>query len=311
MHWLRVQPDDVVVDATIGLGGHSAALGSRLGSGGTLIGLDRDPEALRKAGTVLAGLACRVVIRQANFGECAALLAETGIGRANVIFADLGVNSEQLDDPARGFSFQADGPLDMRLDPDAPTQASDLVNRLSEKELGDLIYENAQEPASRKIARRIHEARRSGRIMTTGHLARLVCEAVGVDPSSRRSRIHPATRTFQALRIAVNDEMSALDRFLEAAPDLLHAGGRIGVISFHGGEDRRVKRDFLRRRGEGVYRIVTKKPVVADEPERDANPRSRSAKFRVAVREPAGEAWIAAGGAPEPDEGSDETGDES
>ncbi|MCG3132345.1 MAG: Ribosomal RNA small subunit methyltransferase H [Phycisphaerae bacterium] len=233
------------------------------------------------------------MLRQADFGECGAVLAETGVGRANVILADLGVNSEQLDDAARGFSFQADGPLDMRLDPGSQTQASDLVNRLSEKALGDLIYENAQEPASRKIARRICEARRSGRIMTTAHLARLVCEAVGVDPSSRRSRIHPATRTFQALRIAVNDEMGALDRFLDAAPDLLDAGGRIGVISFHSGEDRRVKRDFLRRRGEGVYRIATRKPVVADESERDANPRSRSAKLRVAVREPAGEAWRA------------------
>ncbi len=285
--FLDVRPGDVVLDATVGMGGHTLRLGPMCGAGGRLIGLDRDPEALRVAGERLAGLACQVELRQADFRDAQGILAELGVERANVILADLGVNSAQLADAQRGFSFRDDGPLDMRLDPTAKTTAAELVNRLSEKELGDVIYFNAQEPASRKIARRIYEARRSGRVLTTGRLAQVVCEALGVNPDSRRSKIHPATRTFLALRMAVNDEMGSLDRLLEELPQILAPGGRVGLISFHSTEDRRIKRDFLRRRSEGVYRIVTKKPVVASDDERRSNPRSRSAKLRVALREPA------------------------
>lgn len=284
---LDVQPGDVVLDATVGMGGHALRLGQMCGAGGRLIGLDRDPDALRVAGERLAGLTCRVDLRQADFRDADGILAELGVERANVVLADLGVNSAQLADAERGFSFRDDGPLDMRLDPAAKTTAADLVNRLSEKDLGDVIYFNAQEPASRKIARRIYEARRSGRVLTTGRLAQVVCEALGVNPDSRRSKIHPATRTFLALRMAVNDEMGSLDRLLEALPRMLAPGGRVGLISFHSTEDRRIKRDFLKRRSEGLYRVVTKKPVVASDDERRSNPRSRSAKLRVALREPA------------------------
>ncbi|MCC7294047.1 MAG: 16S rRNA (cytosine(1402)-N(4))-methyltransferase RsmH [Phycisphaerales bacterium] len=284
---LDVHSGEVVLDATVGMGGHALRLGQMCGTGGRLIGLDRDPDALRVAGERLAGLACRVELRQADFRDAQGILAELGVEQVNVVLADLGVNSAQLADAERGFSFREDGPLDMRLDPTAKTTAADLVNRLSEKELGDVIYFNAQEPASRRIARRIYEARRSGRVLTTGRLAHLVCEALGVNPDSRRSKIHPATRTFLALRMAVNDEMGSLDRLLQALPGMLAPGARVGLISFHSTEDRRIKRDFLKRRSEGLYRVVTKKPVVASDDERRSNPRSRSAKLRVALREPA------------------------
>jgi 16S rRNA (cytosine1402-N4)-methyltransferase len=202
----------------------------------------------------------------------------------DVIFADLGLSSSQLDDPSRGFAFSQDGPLDMRMDDRLTTTAADLVNRLREQELADIIYAYGQERHSRRIARQICVARRKQRITRTRQLAEAVAAGVRVDPASRRSRIHPATRTFQALRIAVNDELGALDALLACAPHHLKPGGRMGVISFHSLEDGRVKRDFSRRKAEGLYSIVTKKPVVPDQQERKQNPRSRSAKLRVAVR---------------------------
>lgn len=275
----------IVVDATVGLGGHSRLFLERLGPNGRLIGLDADPMALERAKTALCESAARVDLVHANFSELPAVLDSLGITKVNVILADLGVSSMQLGVAERGFSFQGDGPLDMRMDPRLTTTAADLVNRLKEKELGDLIYYNAQEFAARKVARRICEHRRDSRITNTARLAHIVAGAVGVsDPKSRKSRIHPATRTFLALRMAVNSEIPNLKALLAAAPDLLATGGRIGVISFHSVEDKEVKLDFRARKSEELYEVVTKKPMNATVEERDANPRSRSAKLRVAMR---------------------------
>ncbi len=280
-------PGETVVDLTVGLGGHALMLADRIGGDGVLVGFDVDPLNLEKARHALNDCACRVELIQANFREARESLAAVGVKQVDVLLADLGVSSTQLDDPERGFSFQGDGPLDMRMDPRLEVTASDIVNRIKEKELADILYYNAQEMASRRIAKRICEARRDGRITTTARLMEVTARAVGVpDPASRRSRIHPATRTFQALRMAVNDEIGCLGALLDTAPDILSPGGRIGVIAFHSVEDKPVKVDFRKRKDEGIYRVLTKKPVVADEDERRRNPRSRSAKLRVAVRLP-------------------------
>jgi 16S rRNA (cytosine1402-N4)-methyltransferase len=281
---LAVGPGDFVVDATVGRGGHAVLLAASLSDPGALLGLDVDPACLADAEKRLAGVTGRIVLQHRNFAELSQVLAGLDVERVDVILADLGLSSTQLDDPGRGFSFLADGPLDMRMDHRTKTTAADLVNRLREQELADLLYQYGQERFSRRIARRICAARRDGRITRTAGLADLVAAAVKADPKSRRSKIHPATRTFQALRIAVNDELSALEALLDCAPRHLNPGGRIGVISFHSLEDGRVKRDFRRRRDAGLYTVVTKKPIVADVAERKANPRSRSAKLRVAVR---------------------------
>ncbi len=281
---LSVRPGETVVDATVGLGGHARLLGESIGAEGLLIGLDVDPANLARAREVLTGLPCRVELSHANFAEVPEVLQQLSVERVDVILADLGVSSTQLDEPERGFSFQAEGPLDMRMDPRLKLKASDLVNRLSEKEIGDILYNNAQEFGGRRIARRICEARRGSRITTTGRLASIVADALGADPESRASKTHPATRTFLALRMAVNQEIANLEALLNAAPEMLKPGGRIGVIAFHSVEDKIVKTDFRDRHNAGVYRILTKKPVVAGEEEREANPRSRSAKLRVAMK---------------------------
>lgn len=281
---LAVRPGETVVDATLGLAGHARLFADAIGETGTLVGLDADARSIEEAGPRLESAACRVELVQANFADLAEVLESLGLSRVDVLFADLGLNSSQLDEPERGFSFQSDGPLDMRMSSDLRETATDLVNRLKERELADLLYYNAQEFASRRIARWICNVRRDGRITTTARLSEVVCRAVGVDPKSRRSKIHPATKTFLALRIAVNRESQCLSALLAAAPALLRPGGRIGVIAFHSGEDKPVKVDFRERKKEGVYEIVTKKPVIADAEERRSNPRSRSAKLRVAIR---------------------------
>lgn len=281
---LNVQPGDRVLDCTVGLGGHALTLGQSAGETGALIGLDVDQQALDIAATHLATLACPWRLFRANFSQFDEVLRSADMPRIDVILADLGASSLQFDDAARGFSFQSDGPLDMRMDDRVGESAADLVNRLDETTLANVLYENAQERHSRRIARAIHYARRDGRITTTAQLTSIVCKALRVDPHSRKSRIHPATRTFQALRIAVNQELSALLRLLELAPAHLAPNGRIGVISFHSLEDQRVKRDFLHKRSQEIYEIVTKKPVTPTEQESRSNPRSRSAKLRVARR---------------------------
>ncbi len=284
---MPAKPGGVVIDVTVGLGGHAALFAELIGPTGTLIGLDVDPENLALAKQRLADVAPRVELIQANFADLASVLEQVGIDRADIVLADLGVNSAHLDQPERGFSFRHDGPLDMRMNPKLATTAADLVNRLTEKELADLFFHNAQETKSRRIAKWICEQRKDARITTTGRLAEVVSRAVGVNPESRRAKIHPATRTFQALRMAVNDEIPCLDRLLAKVPDILTVGGRFGVIAFHSVEDRPVKLDFRQRKTDGIYRILTKKPIVASAEERDANPRARSAKLRVVERLPA------------------------
>lgn len=281
---LDVQPGDRVLDCTVGLGGHAQRLADSAGETGALIGLDVDQQALDIAATYLATQKCPWRLFRANFSQFDEALQSAKTPMVDVMLADLGASSLQFDDAARGFSFQTDGPLDMRMDDRVGESAADLVNRLDETTLANVLYENAQERHSRRIAREIHRVRREGRITTTAQLCSIVCRALRVDPRSRKSRIHPATRTFQALRIAVNQELSALGRLLELAPAYLAPDGRIGVISFHSLEDQMVKRDFLHKRSQEIYEIVTKKPVTPTEQESRSNPRSRSAKLRVARR---------------------------
>lgn len=289
-HLLTVDPGGVVVDATVGYGGHAALLADQLDATGTLIGLDVDEASLQAARERLAGVVCTVRLYQANFSELDTVLDEAGKPYADVILADLGVCSAQLDDPRRGLSFQAEGPLDMRLDRRRELTAETLVNELGETDLADLLYRYGEERKSRRVARAVVEARRQGRISTTTRLAEIVCRALGMAARNRPSKIHPATRTFQALRIAVNEELNCLERLLEIAAARLAPDGRVAVISFHSLEDRIVKYDFRARAATGAYEILTRKPVMADDEEKRHNPRSRSAKLRVARRTTAGTA---------------------
>ena len=277
MHWLNPQPGQVVVDCTVGAGGHTRLLAERVGPGGRVIGLDQDPAMLELARPRLAGLPVTLV--HAAFDELPDVLRHLGMSVVNGVLADLGVCSDQLDNPARGLTFQSDGPLDMRLDPTRGEPAAALVNRLGERDLADLIYQFGEERFSRRIARRIVEARRESPVETTAQLAAIVRRAV---PRSKgRPGLDPATRTFQALRIAVNDELGALDRLLVRLPELIAPGGRAVLISFHSLEDRRVKRAF---RESAAWQVLTKKPVTAGPDEERTNPRARSAKLRAAQR---------------------------
>lgn len=271
---LDPRPGETWVDCTAGAGGHSRMIAERVGPTGRVVALDQDPAMLELARPRLDGLPVELV--RANFDQLPEVLANLGIERVDGVLADLGFCSDQLADPARGLSFRDDGPLDMRLDPTAGQTAADLVNSLSEKALADTIYEYGEERKSRWVAKRIVERRRDRRFETTADLAELVRKTV-----PRGGGIDPATRVFQALRIAVNDELGSLDRLLAALPGLVKSGGRAGVISFHSLEDRRVKTAF---RDRDVWEPLTKKPVEAGDAEVAANPRARSAKLRVAVR---------------------------
>jgi 16S rRNA (cytosine1402-N4)-methyltransferase len=281
--FLNVRRGGTYIDATVGLGGHSYEIAKRLGALGHLIGLDKDPAALERAGFGLRASGSseadwpRIELRHASF---ASLADDRGL-RADGILADIGVSSLQLSDAARGFSFQADGPLDMRMDPRSERTAEQVVNHLDERELADVIYEFGEERRSRRIARAIV---RSRPIRSTAQLAQVISAAARPMNSEQR-RIHPATRTFQALRIFVNRELDDLRALLEAAPRILKPGGRVVVISFHSLEDRIVKDAF--REGaikDKHFRILTKKPVTASEEESDRNPRARSAKLRAAEK---------------------------
>ncbi len=274
-----------MVDATIGQGGHSLLFGARLGAEATLVGLDVDPQSLELARERLAGLRCKVVLIRSNFSRLADCLDESGIEKVDFVLADLGFNSAQLADEAMGLSFRSeDMPLDMRIDESLTTTAADIVNEYDEKSLADLIYAYGQDRASRRIARAIVWRRQQERITTTGQLVGIVCGALRTPGGKYRPRKHPATRTFQALRIAVNREMENLDRLLATAPRRLRAGGSFAVISFHSLEDGRVKRNFKENQQAGVYELLTKKPIVADSEEIAGNRRARSAKLRIARR---------------------------
>ncbi len=278
---LAPQPGQIIVDATVGAGGHARLLVERLQPGGRLIGLDRDAGMLEIARKRLEGLPVTLV--QVNFDQLRDVLEEQGIPAVDGVLADLGICSDQLDAVERGFSFTQDGPLDMRLNPDEGEPASALVQQLNERDLANLIYEYGEERFSRRIARKIVEVRRTTRFETTGQLADLVRRCVPRPRQKGRHKpmIDPATRVFQALRIAVNDELGALDRFLALLPGVLKAGGKAVVISFHSLEDRRVKVAFRVRE---VWEMDTRKPIQATEDEERANPRSRSAKLRSARR---------------------------
>jgi 16S rRNA (cytosine1402-N4)-methyltransferase len=266
------------IDGTLGGGGHAAAILAASDPDGRLLGIDLDPAALAAAAETLAAYGERARLVSGNFRDIAQLAA--GFAPVDGILLDLGVSSHQLDTPERGFSFGVDAPLDMRLDPEGPVSAADLVATLPERDLADLIYQYGEERGSRRIARLIVEARRTRPIATTGALADLVAKALG----GRHGRIHPATRTFQALRIAVNGELESLELALPQAVELLRPGGRLAIIAFHSLEDRIVKH-FLRAEAEqGRMRIITRKPLEAGETEQRANPRSRSAKLRIAER---------------------------
>jgi 16S rRNA (cytosine1402-N4)-methyltransferase len=281
---LEYGPDAVVVDATIGLAGHASLLAGRLGEKGLLIGLDVDPASLAVSGERLSGASCRVELIRENFGGLTEVLSQLNIEKVDVIVADLGVNSSQLADSQRGMSFQLDGPLDMRLDDRCEETAGDLVNGLDEQELADVIYRYGEERKSRRIARAIVAARKERPIERTGELVEIVGRTLNYTGGGRKSKIHPATRTFQALRIAVNDELGQLERLLEQAPLLLNEGGQVAIISFHSLEDRLVKYSFRDNKQAGIFEILTKKPIIAAEEERMSNPRSRSGKLRAARR---------------------------
>jgi 16S rRNA (cytosine1402-N4)-methyltransferase len=278
LHYLDPAPGAIIVDATVGAAGHARLIAERLGPEGRLIGLDQDATMLDMAGRRLVGLPATLVA--SNFDRLRDVLDELGVAAVDGVLADLGFSSDQMDAPERGLSFSQPGPLDMRLDPSHGEPASALLRRLNERDLADLIYQYGEERFSRRIARRIVEARRTSPLQTTEELAELVRRCVP-RPKGKRPAIDPATRTFQALRIAVNDELAALDRLLEQLPRCLKPGGRAVVISFHSLEDRRVKTAF---RDRAVWEALTKKPVQATEEETRTNPRARSAKLRAARR---------------------------
>ena len=274
----------IIVDGTVGGAGHTVALARRVGAGGRLIGLDRDPAmlALAESAILALGAAAPVTLFHAAYREIRRVLDEMEIDRVDGVLLDLGLSSDQLVWKDRGFSFSTDGPLDMRFDPDesAPT-AADLVNQLPEDHLAQLFFDFGEERFSRRIARRIVEDRRTGSIRTTFRLADLVRRSV--PGRARQHSIDPATRVFQALRIAVNDELGQLETVLHAIPELLVPGGRAAVISFHSLEDRRVKWAF---KTNSKLTVLTKKPVTATAREVAVNPRARSAKLRVVERCP-------------------------
>lgn len=270
---LGIQPDGIYLDATVGLGGHAGAILKCLGREGRLIGLDQDEEALAEAAKKIGEE--RVTLLKGNFEEMSGLLRSLEIGWVNGILMDLGVSSLQLMSGSRGFSFNSDAPLDMRMDAASELTAAGIVNHYPEKQLADLIFDLGQERRSRRIARAIVRARP---LATCRQLADLIGS---VNP--RRGRLHPATRTFQALRMAVNRELVVLEKGLRQAVSLLRPGGRLCVISYHSGEDRIVKETFRILKGR-LLAILTPKPVVPSRREVDSNPRSRSAKLRVAER---------------------------
>jgi len=276
IQWLEPEPGKVIVDGTMGAGGHSQALASRVEPGGRVIALDRDPAAIEVIDEVLKGLPVQCVCE--NYCNAPEVLDQLGVDLVDGVLLDLGLSSDQLADRQRGFSFMGDGPLDMRYNPLEGEPAWRILSRLSAEHLGKIIKEYGEERYARRIGRRIVAARDEKPIRTADDLAQIVRRAV---PRSRGEHLDPATRTFQALRIFVNQELDALDTALRRMPSRLRLGGRMAVISFHSLEDRRVKQSF---RDDPRLDVLTRKPITASEEEVARNPRSRSAKLRVAVR---------------------------
>jgi len=279
VHWLAIRPGGTYIDATVGLGGHALEILRRVGSGGRVVGLDRDAQALEIARERLRDYEGQVTLVHAEFSRIGEVAANLGLPPADGVLADLGVSSMQLDEAGRGFSFRASGPLDMRMDQSVEALTADeIVNRSHERELADLLYQFGEERDSRRIARAIVRARP---IRDTEHLATVVA---GARKQGGRQRLHPATKTFLALRIAVNREMEELEQFLIRTPATLSLGGRWVVLAYHSLEDRQVKQRYQQLAREAAFHILTKKPIVAAEAEVQANPRARSAKMRVAEK---------------------------
>ncbi|HEY2866266.1 MAG TPA: 16S rRNA (cytosine(1402)-N(4))-methyltransferase RsmH [Pyrinomonadaceae bacterium] len=291
---LELKRGSMIIDATVGLGGHSAAILEREPTA-VVVGVDQDESALKIARERLEAFGPRFRGFHGNFSEIGAISAEAGIAGVDGVIADLGVSSLQLDDSERGFSFRYDAPLDMRMDRSSPAPtAAELLETLGEEEIANLIYKYGEERKSRRVAKRIVERRDQGRpVRTTADLANLVEKAIGRSP---KDKIHPATRSFQALRIAVNDELGILERFIESSVDLLKTNGRLCVITFHSLEDRIVKQTFQKLSGKcqcppripqcicGATKrvtVLTRKPIIPTDTEMRENPRSRSAKLRV------------------------------
>lgn len=277
LQYLAPAPGETIIDGTLGGGGHTRLIAERVTDSGRVIALDRDAIPVERAAREQANPP--VIPLHASYHRTDRVLEQLGIDAVDGILLDLGLSSDQLADPARGFSFQTEGPLDLRFDVGRGETAEQLLLRLPEKEIADLIYQYGEERFSRRIARRIVERRKTGEaVRTTGELAELVRRCV---PRSKNHPIDPATRTFQALRIAVNEELTILADALSQMPDYLKPGGRLVVISFHSLEDRIVKHAM---RSDDRLEVLTKKPVVAGAAEAQANPRSRSAKLRAAIK---------------------------
>ena len=296
VRYLEIDPDGVYVDGTLGMGGHSEAILEKL-TGGRLIGIDRDDRALSCAGERLARFGDRVELVKGNFGDLGAILDSLGIDKVNGMLFDLGVSSPQLDDGTRGFSYMQDAPLDMRMDESAPLTARDILNESTEAELRSIFWRYGEERYAGRIAEAVVAARENGPVETTGQFVDIIRKTMPA--AALREKQHPAKRCFQAVRIAVNDELGALERMLDQAPDRLVTGGRLLVISFHSLEDRIVK-EAIRKRENGcvcppefpvcicgfvkTLRSVTRKPVVPDREELAENPRARSARLRIAEK---------------------------
>ena len=294
---LAVKPDGVYVDCTLGGAGHSSLIASLLGETGKLIAFDQDDAALRAAREKLAPYGDRVVLVRSNFRRLKQALREIGVSEVNGVLFDLGVSSPQLDEAERGFSYQHDAPLDMRMDQNAPVSAYDVVNEWPEAEIARILFQYGEEKFAKRIAREIAEARKEGPIRTTGELAELV--KAGIPAAARRTGGHPAKRSFQAIRIAVNDELAAFEEALNQAIEVTKPGGRISVITFHSLEDRICKTTFASRLGKcvcppdfpvcgcgakGELKLVNRKPIEPSEAELQSNPRARSAKLRIAEK---------------------------
>jgi 16S rRNA (cytosine1402-N4)-methyltransferase len=277
VNWLRIRPEGTYVDATVGTGGHAIEIARRLTTG-RLVGMDRDPRALEIARERLGPHERRVILVHAEFSKIGEVVAELKLPPLDGVLADLGISSLELDSPERGFSFRWAAPLDMRMNPDQPLTAAEIVNQWPERELADLLYRNAEERDSRRIARAIV---RSRPVRDTEHLATVVA---GGRKARGRQKLHPATKTFLALRIAVNRESEELGQFLSRTPATISSGGRWIVLSYHSLEDRLVKHAFQRLAREGSFRVLTKKVIQPGEEEIRNNPRARSAKMRVAEK---------------------------
>lgn len=282
LSYLRLLPGMVIVDCTLGEGGHSEGILRKITPGGHLIGIDQDDDALSSSRRRLSPYEGSFTLIRDNFQNITDVLANLEINAMDGVVFDLGVSNLQLVTPERGFSFQFDGPLNMRMDKHAQITAFDLVNNLSEEEIANIIYVFGQERYSRRIASRIVMERSRQSISTTGQLVDIVVESLPV--RERYKKIHPATRTFMALRIAVNRELEVLQSGLTQAIELLKPGARICVISFHSLEDRIVKHEFKNQARKGKLKIITKKPLVPNEEEMENNRKSRSAKLRVAEK---------------------------